>query len=197
MLPWGHLAVGYLVYSVAHRVGVGRPPDGLPALVLVVGTQLPDLIDKPANWWFGFLDGRGAAHSLLVVVPLCALVVLYARRHEREPPGVALGVGVLTHVLGDAWTGLRAGQMETVLGFLFWPVLPAPTYPKDSLGDHLGAWAAVFDGLSWNSAFEVLSSGLVLEFAFALCVALLWAADEYPGVRLLWQRLTHPVRSVT
>lgn len=197
MFPWGHLAVGYAVYSLGTRIGRGCPPDGGAALVLVLGTQLPDLIDKPANWWFGFLDGRGAAHSLLVIVPLCALVVLWARRRDRDDVGVALSVGVLTHVAGDAYTAIRVGAWNDVVGFLLWPVFPAPTYPKDSFDDHLVEWGGVFEGLRWDTLGAVLSSSLVLEFVFALLVGVLWAADGFPGPGFLWRRSAELLGSST
>ena len=66
MLPWGHLAVGYLAYSLAVRVRSGGPPAGLAVAALAVGTQFPDLIDKPLVSWVSVLpSGRsqiGRAH---------------------------------------------------------------------------------------------------------------------------------------
>jgi len=71
MWPWGHLAVGYVAFSVFVRFRLGRQPSGHAALALAVATQLPDLIDKPLAWQFGLLSsGISVAHSILVGVPL-------------------------------------------------------------------------------------------------------------------------------
>ena len=47
MWPWGHLAAGYPVYTAYTRLHTGDPPADVPALVALLGTQLPDLVDKP------------------------------------------------------------------------------------------------------------------------------------------------------
>ena len=61
MWPWGHLALGYLLHSPLARARFGRPPTDRATLLLVIGTQLPDLVDKPLAWWLGVLPaGRSS-----------------------------------------------------------------------------------------------------------------------------------------
>jgi len=188
MLPWGHLAVGYFVYTVLVRTRVRRAPDGVPTIVLLIGTQLPDLVDKPLNWWFGILDGRGIAHSLLVVIAVCGLAVVVASAYDRTDVAGALSVGLLSHLLADAWHALLSGQFGRA-AFLVWPLLPAPTYPKDTPTDHLAAW---LDQLRLLPAEPV--AFLTGAFGFQLvlfCIMLgVWAADGAPGLGATWRFLT-------
>jgi hypothetical protein len=75
MWPWGHLALGYLLYSPFARARFGRPPTDRATLLLAFGTQLPDLVDKPLAWRLDVLPaGRTLGHSLLSVVAVSALV---------------------------------------------------------------------------------------------------------------------------
>ncbi|WP_424016468.1 metal-dependent hydrolase [Halorientalis pallida] len=193
MLPWSHLGVGYLVYSLLVRVGTGESPRGGPVLAMVLGTQFPDLLDKPLNWWFSVLDGRGIGHSLLTMVPLCVAVYLFARRYDRGPLGAAFGVGVLTHLPGDAWVALLSGEFPAEASYLLWPLLPAPTYPKDSLADHVAAIVASLQepirvAMGVDSVLDLvgLLLGLSLRFVFVLVPLLVWRADGYPGLRTVW-----------
>ena len=52
VLPWGHLAIGYLCLSLAIRARWRVPPQGPAVIAVAIGTQLPDLIDKPLAWTF-------------------------------------------------------------------------------------------------------------------------------------------------
>ncbi|PSQ17916.1 hypothetical protein BRC99_00275 [Halobacteriales archaeon QS_7_69_60] len=80
MLPWGHLAVGYLAYSLAVRGRTGGPPAGLATAALAVGTQFPDLIDKPLVAWVSLLpSGRSLGHSLLFAAA-CGVGLWYLGR---------------------------------------------------------------------------------------------------------------------
>lgn len=193
MMPWSHLGIGYFVYSLYARVRTGETPQGGPTLALVFGTQFPDLLDKPLNWWFAILDGRGIGHSLLVMVPFCLVIYLAARQQDRGQLGVAFGVGVLTHLPGDALLALIAGNFRGEVSYLLWPVLPAPTYPSDSLSDHLvrivgHVQELVQIAMGVDSVLDVaaLVLGLSVRFVFVLIPFLVWRADGYPGLRTLW-----------
>jgi hypothetical protein len=141
MWPWGHAAVGYLVYAVVRRAGGEEwPPDDATAIALAVGTQLPDLVDKPLAWSFGVLpSGRSLAHSLLVGGLLVAVVVALARRYGRHERAGAFAVGYYAHLFGDALGPLTSLDVE-FLTFLAWPVLAPPPYENDSsFAEHLAA----------------------------------------------------------
>lgn len=194
MLPWGHLAVGYVVYSLGVRLWRRRGPEGAPTIALALGTQLPDLVDKPANWFFDVFDGRGAGHSVFVVVPFCALILVLAHRRDRGALGVALSVGLLTHLLGDAWRGLFEGELVAEAPYLFWPLLDAPTYEKDSLMDHLQEWFAILQTAQYRSLGELLTTSFGLQFAFFVLLVGMWAVDGFPGLGLVWRRTVGAVR---
>ena len=54
MWPWGHLVFGYLLYLLV-RPRAWRNGDRFAVIVLMIGTQVPDIVDKPLAWWFGVL----------------------------------------------------------------------------------------------------------------------------------------------
>jgi membrane-bound metal-dependent hydrolase YbcI (DUF457 family) len=147
MWPWTHAAVGYLLY-IAYARRLGRPLRGLPVLAAVLGTQAPDLLDKPLAWTVAVLPaGRSLGHSLLfgaVVAGLCWSVV--AVRLDR--PAVALGgvFGYLSHLFADGLGAVLAGRWAD-LAYLGWPLLPLPAYDTEpSFAAHLLAFE--FDTLT-------------------------------------------------
>ncbi|WP_089649600.1 metal-dependent hydrolase [Halobacterium hubeiense] len=138
MWPWGHLAVGYLCYVLWAR---RRETDQQPLAVLAVGvgSQLPDLIDKPLAWTVTVLpSGRSFAHSLFTAFVLIAGVAWLSRRFDRPQAWVAFAIGYLTHTIADlgpeVFLGLLTGDLSVLrwTTYLGWPLLPAPPYPNDS-----------------------------------------------------------------
>ena len=184
MLPWGHLAVGYLAYSLAVRARSGGPPAGLAVAALAVGTQFPDLIDKPLVAWVSVLPaGRSLGHSLFFAA-VCGVGLWYfGRRVGRLDVAAAFLFGQLAHTAADAVDPLVAGRWAE-LGFLFWPVTPAFRYPGDDreLVGYL---------LAESTTPPHHELGL-----FALAVAL-WVADGRPGPLEAGQWLRAHYRGVT
>lgn len=189
MLPWGHLAVGYLVYAALTRLRLRRSPTGVPTIVLVLATQLPDLVDKPLNWWFGILDGRGVAHSVLVVAAVCVLAAIVAAEYDRTDIGSAFSIGLFSHLFADALQAVLAGQFGQA-AFLLWPLFPAPTYPKDAPADHVVVWLDQFRAIVTTPA-----AGLTTWFGFQLVLVLValvvWIADGAPGLDTAWRVFVH------
>jgi hypothetical protein len=169
MWPWGHLAAGYLVYRLGRR-----PLDGLAVLALVVGTQIPDLIDKPLAWTIPLLpNGRSLSHSLLIVPPLL-LVVAYLASGRRHRVVVALTVGYLAHLATDGLYPLIEGEIY-YLGFLGWPLIPPIEYEGATQG--ILAHFLTFQ-LTPRSGFEILLFGIAI---------LAWVLDGKPGYReIVW-----------
>lgn len=196
MLPWAHLAVGYIAYSIWARVWYGRAPAGAPTLALALGTQLPDLVDKPANWWFDVLDGRGFGHSVFTVVPLCLIVLVATRRRNRGELGVAFTIGMGLHLLGDAWKAILEGTVRWEAPYLLWPLLPAPVYEKDSFVDHLREWIATAKSVELHSLGDLLASSFGVQFAVFVLLVGVWAIDGFPGFRLLWYNTVGALRRV-
>lgn len=171
MWPWAHAATGYLLYRlwVHYR---RQEIDDVSALVLGLGTFLPDLIDKPLAWTFGVLtSGRSLSHSLLVVglVFAVAWLLLDAKRSRTL---LAVGTfGVLTHILGDALPLMVSGEWIEV-GFLFWPVL-RPSGP-DEMASFLEHLLAI--GPTPFFIFQTL---------LTLVALLVWFRDGQPGLDLV------------
>lgn len=131
MLPWGHAAVGYLCYTLIVRFRQRSVPVGTAVLALGLGTQIPDLIDKPLAWTFGFLpSGRSLGHSLLFVLALGAGIWLLARRYDRRPEAGAFIFGHLTHIGADLTPAVLVKDWAP-LGALLWPLTPAYQYPGE------------------------------------------------------------------
>ncbi|PSP62987.1 metal-dependent hydrolase [Halobacteriales archaeon QH_8_64_26] len=183
MWPWGHLAVGYVLYSLFVRAYRGRPPDGLPALLVALGTQFPDLVDKPLAWTVGLLaSGRSLAHSLLTATIVIGLLGWYARRQGRSDLAFAFAVGYLSHLFGDAIGPVIAGEY-VYLSFLGWPLLPPPPYESE------GGLLAHFGNFALTPTSTV---GLALGVAFLA----LWYRDGTPGLDLVRSWLARfPYRS--
>ncbi len=168
MWPWGHLAVGYLLYSAYVRRYDGRPPGGIAALALAFGTQFPDLIDKPLAWSVSVLpNGRSLTHSVLIAAAVVCLVGLVCRRLRNGPVAVAFGFGYLSHLAGDALPVVPGGTADE-LAFLLWPLLPPVEY--DTQQD----FAAHFLGIE-PTPFVLFQIAL---FTAALVV---WMRDGKPG----------------
>ncbi|MGQ4557343.1 metal-dependent hydrolase [Halobellus sp. GM3] len=194
MWPWGHLAVGYLCYSVFTRWRFRQPPQHRPALVLAVATQLPDLIDKPLAYWSQIIpSGRSLAHSLLIVVPLWILVWRISTRYDARRIGTAFFVGYLTHLLGDSYGALLTSQFDRA-SFLLWPILPAPEYTTTSFGQH---WIQLLTRVRTITVQGFLSGDLPMvayQGLLAGFVAVLWVIDGTPGIDPLLDRIRDHLR---
>ncbi|OAQ52652.1 metal-dependent hydrolase [Natrinema mahii] len=173
MWPWGHLAVAYLLYTaVVHRRS-GRPPRALPAIALAIGSQMPDLIDKPLAWNVGLLPGgRTLSHSVFALAALVVAVLVVATRLRRRPLGVGFLVGYGSHLLADVPPAVLGGDVSGAT-YLLWPVLEPP--PEEPVAGILDAFLNYYQ----LGAFEWVQFGL---FAVA---ALVWYRDGMPGLGLV------------
>lgn len=171
MWPWGHAAVGYLVYSLLGRQR-DRPPGQMAVLALGVGTQFPDLVDKPLGWTLGVLPGgRSLAHSLLTFVLVAGGVVYITRHYRQQVLGVAFAVGYFVHTLTDGLAATVSGEYAE-LSYLLWPVLPMPEYETEqSFIAHL--------------AQVSLDSWLAFEGLLVVLALVVWRLDGHPGLEPL------------
>jgi len=169
MWPWGHLALGYLLYSVFVHLHSRRRPGERATVALALGTQFPDLVDKPLAWTFGVVpNGRSLTHSLLTAFVFLAVLQLVLRRRDSGELTTAFGVGYLSHLFGDALYPALTGDYY-FLGFLAWPVLPAIEYPAEQ------SFLAHLRGLT-------LDSFVAAELGLGLAVFVFWLADGAPGL---------------
>ncbi|KPN32310.1 hypothetical protein SY89_03078 [Halolamina pelagica] len=181
MLPWGHAAVGYLSYRLYTFLRRRRPPKGVAVVALAIGTQFPDLVDKPLSWTVGILpSGRSLAHSLLVLGLVAGLLYRVSRgRSDRTRTAVfAFGFGWLAHVFADGYT-ILLGQ-PTCVNYLVWPLAICPYDEVDrSIIEHLLA--------------TDLTTGTLIGLALTAIASAVWVLDGAPGLwyllRLVKERL--------
>ncbi|NHN49810.1 hydrolase [Halostella sp. JP-L12] len=177
MWPWEHLAVGYVAYSVYSRVRYDEPPGGAEALLLALGTQLPDLVDKPLAWTFGVLpSGTSVAHSVFVAAAFVPTVMLLARRAGVPRWGTALAFGHVSHLPGDVLYPLLT-KGELPFSILLWPVVVGPTSePQGFLFEFRTLFAAFVEFLATPRGQFYLG----LELALLLTALVAWIVDGAP-----------------
>ena len=170
MWPWGHLAFGYLLYSLGVHTSRRSPPDSTGVLALAIGTQLPDLIDKPLTWWIPILPGgRTLGHSLVFAVPLVIAVVLVARRFGSVSHVAAFAVGYASHLAGDLLYPLAVGNYWE-LNILLWPITPTVLYDTQP-------------SVLWHLSTIKLTPIFVAELALGVFVVAIWVFDGVPLLR--------------
>jgi hypothetical protein len=144
VLPLGHLTFAYLWYVLYAVVGTHRLPARLALIPLALGSQFPDLIDKPLAYLGVLRYGRSLAHSLFTFT-ICLFCVwwLSARLRGRwtatsQPERLrsvtptAFAVGYASHLLGDTYQFLLAGDFWAAR-FLVYPLFPVPESPADDI----------------------------------------------------------------
>lgn len=184
MWPWGHLAVGYLLYAAYSRLRYRIRPGEATAVAAALGTQFPDLVDKPLAWTVPILpSGRSFAHSLLTATVVIALVTWLANRRASPKVGPAFAIGYLSHLLTDGIAPFLSGDVSK-LTYLGWPLLPPPDYGVEK---------------GFIAHFARLEPSAVVSFQgiLAACTVLLWVRDGAPGIRTLRLGATQVYRIVT
>ncbi len=173
MWPWTHLAFGYLLVSLLWRLRSHRV-DGAVAVATALGTQFPDLVDKPLAWGLGVLPaGRSLAHSLVTAVTVSAVVLAVGARGDRHDLALAFVVGYGSHLAGDVIPKLPIDDFDS-LTFLLWPLLPLPEYEGAE-----PVVANVSEVLAAPTASLLSSPG---RLALVALVVAVWWADGFPGV---------------
>lgn len=180
MWPWQHAAIGYIAYSLYCRAR-GRTPSDRAVLAVVLGSQFPDLIDKPLGWGLGVIaGGRGFAHSVLVAVPTCLVVVGISAHKRKLAYGTAFSVGYLLHLPADSLnTHLYHGELPT--NFLLWPI-------RSNAGPSVGGLdcTMTLTGLAECLLGPIGTLYLLGELSLLVTTLLLYRADGYPGLVRWW-----------
>ncbi|ATW88585.1 LexA-binding, inner membrane-associated putative hydrolase [Halohasta litchfieldiae] len=179
MWPLGHAAVAYLCYTGLCRAE-NRLPESLAVVALLIGSQTPDLVDKPLSWYLGVLPtGRSLAHSLLVLGPLIGVVYLLAARSGRAEYGIAFSIGALSHLLADSLPALWGG---TDGSYLLWPLLAVEPYESGP-----PSILALFTESLGQPYF-------LAEFVLAGLAVAVWQRDGYPVLSAIRRRLARGVQ---
>jgi membrane-bound metal-dependent hydrolase YbcI (DUF457 family) len=132
VFPLGHATVGYLLYVPFALLTDRRLPYGLTLGALLVGTQFPDLVDKPLVFVGVLPSGRSLAHSLFFAAGLLVVLWFVTRRYGRPHLTTAFAFGHLAHLLGDVVDPITTGRTGELV-FLLWPLLPAPEYGVENV----------------------------------------------------------------
>ncbi|MDF9748475.1 MULTISPECIES: metal-dependent hydrolase [Natrinema] len=189
MMPWGHLAFGYVLYSLGHRFVTRKPPAGFGVvLAIVVGTQLPDVVDKTLSWGLHlFPQGYSIAHSILVAVPV-GLLILGVTAFRSRDIGIAFVLAYWSHLVGDAMLavpkrGVSPGDR------LLWPIVTLPPYRGEPtlFGQIERIFSTFFNEMLTTEHFLFLAIYTVPY----LLVFSLWVIDGSPGIAFLWRKENH------
>ena len=129
--------------------------------LLMVGSMLPDIIDKPVGQYFfreTFQNGRIFSHTLLFLLVLTA-VGLYLLKAHKQAWMMALAAGTATHLILD--------QMWKIPGTLFWPLMGLK-FPMINLeGWGIGLWEAILHN---PSIYIPETIGLAISIWFVIVV---------------------------
>ena len=139
MFFFGHLGIGLKTAQPFRR--------GLPLKPLLIGTLLPDLIDKPLYYGLSWATGRHGydlglisgtrtfGHTILFTA---TLGILAAARRSKVLAALALGSA--THLVLDVVTDVFTRRSDYSLRVLAWPLLgwQFPGYTYSGLREHLG-----------------------------------------------------------
>ncbi|WP_380681456.1 metal-dependent hydrolase [Salinigranum sp. GCM10025319] len=162
MFPLGHATFGYLLYVPFAWLADYRLPYRLTLASLLVGTQFPDLVDKPLAFVGVLPSGRALGHSVFFAVGLFVALWFVTRRYDCPHLTVPFGFGHVSHVVGDLLLPLVAGQRGDFT-FLLYPVLPAPEYPSDGIAP----WVRI---VRYYSSPELRPELLLVPIALVLFV---------------------------
>ena len=184
MWPWEHLALGYLAYRGYLAVRRRPAPSEGPVIVLLLATQVPDLVDKPLAWSLGVLpSATSLGHSVFVAGGVVLAAWGLGRRLETPWLGPVVGIGYATHLLGDVLYPVLLG-LGFGVGYLLWPVVPQASTPPTSFG------ARFLDLLGDFLAFLATPRGMAYllgELVFVGSAVALWFRDGLPGAaRIRW-----------
>ena len=121
MLPIEHLIVALVPTCLVVGVAFRRLPAPSVVGAAVLGSQFPDLIDKPLALQFEIIPtGRVFMHSVPIAVPFLVAVGVYGWRTDRLPLAITFAFAHLTHLVADTYQTLL-GPDPSLSPDLLWP----------------------------------------------------------------------------
>ncbi|PCR89636.1 metal-dependent hydrolase [Natrinema ejinorense] len=186
MWPWEHFAFAYVLYSLTTNVIFRTSPSARETVAVAVGSQLPDLIDKPLAWTVGITDvGYSIGHSMFVAPFVClAVYAMAVRRGERALSG-AFALAYVSHPLADLFSQLLRGRVVDPR-IVLWPIASPPATSHGGFLDHFARYFVRY-------VHQLLTGGLTVQIAFqfllGLAVLALWLFDGAPIVGDVWRLL--------
>ncbi len=169
MLMFGHpgitLGVATIVVGAANRAPAIKWFASLSRYIdiriLLVGSLLPDIIDKPVGQFFfreTFSNGRIFSHTLLFFIVLAAAGFYLFKRH-RQVWLLTLAAGAFSHLVLDF--------MWNAPGTLFWPLLGLE-FEKEELTNWLGNIFKALFSHPGNAIPEIVGLGVLVWFGLTL-----------------------------
>ncbi|OGO00481.1 MAG: hypothetical protein A2Y58_00205 [Chloroflexi bacterium RBG_13_51_52] len=128
---------------------------------LLVGSLLPDIIDKPVGQYFfrdTFNNGRIFSHTLLFLIVISAIGFYLLKKH-RQKWMLAVAAGTFAHLILD--------EMWQVPVTLFWPLLGFSFPAVELEGWARNIWEVLF---SEPSVYIPEIIGLVILLALGLLI---------------------------
>ncbi|TMT85760.1 metal-dependent hydrolase [Haloterrigena sp. H1] len=186
MWPWEHLAFAYALYSVTRNVGFRTSPSARETIAVAVGSQFPDLVDKPLGWTFGFAEsGYSIGHSIFVAPAVCLVAYAVAARWGNRALAGAFSLAYLSHPIGDMLSHLfRDGTVDSRI--VLWPIASPPATDYGGFLDHLILYLARY-------VYHLLAGGvtpqIVVQSLLGLAVVALWLSDGAPPAADIWRFL--------
>lgn len=142
--------------SLSRRIGLDNLAGFLDIRLLLIGSLIPDIIDKPLSF-LGFGNGRSITHTLLVSV-IVLIISLYLYTGRRRTWLMAISLGMFTHLILDF--------MWDTPYTLFWPFYGwrFPT-PVNRVGlDQIRVWANTMATNPSVDIYEVVGFLIVAIF---------------------------------
>lgn len=150
MMVTTHLVVGYVLGHLSQY----------PTLLLVVGSVLPDVLDRGLATVGVADDGHTVGHSLPVVLPTVGVLAILFQR-----PGVALGIGVVGHLTCDLFHQIGLNGVRHATVFVLWPLSGRdPVPPSETLRLSVGPmdYCTSYVGIVTEVAIVAVGTGLFL-----------------------------------
>jgi len=135
----------------------------------VIGSQFPDLVDKPLAHQFSVLpSGRVFMHSLPFAIPVALGVLAYGWQTDRPRVAGAFVGAYGLHLLGDTYHTILNGQIPPDL---LWPFVAAQSRPP------VPFWAGV-NGI--NVQLWTAFSGVMLGVTVVVVIRDVWLQCRRP-----------------
>ena len=129
MRPIEHFIVALLPVLVGVLAVTRRLPSLQFTGVVFIGSQFPDLIDKPLALELGLIPtGRVFMHSLPTAIPVLLVVAWYGWRTKRSHLSAGFIFAHLSHILADNYRVLT-GPEPSIPPDLLWPLTQATPRP--------------------------------------------------------------------
>jgi len=126
MLPPEHFLAAFVPVLAYFAIRYRQFPSVGVVFVVFVGSQFPDLIDKPLSLANVIPWGRVFIHSLPFAIPIAAVVLWYAVATNQQHLGGGFVFAYLLHIPGDWYGRLLSGDIPPDL---LWPIMSIPAHP--------------------------------------------------------------------